>query len=328
MNREENHHNIIIDVHLDGQDPNALHSELRTALTSSPRGLPSKYLYDDRGSALFEQICELPEYYQTRTESKLLSTYADQLVSVSGAEELVELGSGAATKTRLLLDAMVRAQLLRFYVPFDVSEGIVRRVARELVKEYEDLQIHGVVGDFLAHLEHIPEGGRRLVIFLGGTIGNLSQEAARSFLSSIQREMASGDFFLLGVQLETDMYRLEMAYNDTQGVTAQFNKNILHVMQKLVGATMNPEAFQHIALFNPAEHRIEMWLRSVKEQKIDVPGINLSFTLQKGEDILTEISTKYDRPRTETLLEKSGFQLVEWYTDPEQLMGLALTRKP
>jgi L-histidine N-alpha-methyltransferase len=319
---------IIIDVHLDGQDPDILHSELRTALTSTPRALPTKYLYDDRGSELFERICELPEYYQTRTERKLLSAFVDQVVSLSGAEELVELGSGAATKTRVLLDAMARAQQLRFYVPFDVSEGIVRRVAQELAKEYEDLQVHGVVGDFLAHLEHIPEGGRRLVIFLGGTIGNLGQEAARSFLSSIQKEMASEDFFLLGVQLETDIHRLEAAYNDAQGVTAQFNKNILHVMQKMVGATINPEAFQHIALYNQAEHRIEMRLRSLKEQKIHVPEINLSFTLQKGEDILTEISTKYDRPRTETLLENSGFQIVEWFTDPEQLMGLALARKP
>lgn len=328
MNRVKENKNIIIDVHLDGQDPNALYSEMRRALTSTPRSLPTKYLYDDRGSELFEQICELPEYYQTRTESKLLSACADQLVARSGAEELVELGSGAATKTRVLLDAMARAKQLRFYVPFDVSEGIVRRVARELVKEYESLKIHGVVGDFLAHLEHIPEGGRRLVIFLGGTIGNLGREAALSFLSSIQKEMAAGDFFLLGVQLETDIHRLEMAYNDAQGVTAQFNKNILHVMQKLVGATMNPETFQHVALYNQVEHRIEMWLRSVKEQKIDVPGINLSFTLQKGEDILTEISTKYDRPRTETLLKQSGFQIVDWFTDPEQLMGLALACKP
>jgi L-histidine N-alpha-methyltransferase len=319
---------IIIEVHLDGQDPEDIHSELRTALTSTPRALPTKYLYDDRGSELFERICELPEYYQTRTEGKLLSACADQVVSMSGAEELVELGSGAATKTRALLDAMARAKQLRFYVPFDVSEGIVRRVAQELVEEYEDLQVHGVVGDFLAHLEHIPEGGRRLVIFLGGTIGNLGQDAARSFLSAIQKEMASGDFFLLGVQLETEIHRLEAAYNDAQGVTAQFNKNILHVMKNMFGARMNPDAFTHMALYNQAEHRIEMRLRSVKEQPIDVPGINLSFTLKNGEDLLTEISAKYDRPRTETLLENVGFQLVEWFTDPEQLMALALARKP
>ena len=328
MNPVEENKNIVIDVHLYGQDPNAIRSELRTALTSAPRSLPTKYLYDDRGSELFERICELPEYYQTRTERTLLSACADQIVSISGAEELVELGSGAATKTRVLLDAMRQAGQLQFYVPFDVSEGIVRRVAQELSTEYEGLQVHGVVGDFLAHMEHIPEGGRRLVIFLGGTIGNLSPEATLAFLSSIQEEMASRDFFLLGVQLETDVGRLEAAYNDAQGITAQFNKNILYVIKNLFKATINTESFDHIALYNQKEHRIEMRLRTRTKQEIEIPEIDLSFTLEKGEDILTEISIKYNRHRTETLLEKTGFQLVEWFTDPEQLMGLALVRKP
>ena len=320
--------NIIVDVHVNGQNTKDIQSELRAGLTSTPRTLPTKYIYDDRGSELFERICELPEYYQTRTERKLLSACAEQVVSLTGAEELVELGSGAATKTRVLLDAMARANQLRFYVPFDVSEGIVRRVAQELVNEYEGLQVHGVVGDFLAHLEHIPEGGRRLVIILGGTIGNLGPEAAPAFLSSIYDEMASGDFFLLGVQLETDIKRLEAAYNDAEGVTAEFNKNILHVMQGMVGATLNPEIFEHVAIYNRSQHRIEMRLRSMKEQKINMPGLNLSVTLAKGEEILTEISTKYDRPRAESLLNKSGFQLVQWFTDPEQLIGLALAQKP
>ena len=320
--------NIIVDVHVNGPNTTDIQSELRAGLTSTPRTLPTKYIYDDRGSDLFERICELPEYYQTRTERKLLTACAEQVVSITGAEELVELGSGAATKTRVLLDAMARANQLRFYVPFDVSEGIVRRVAQELVHEYEGLQVHGVVGDFLAHLEHIPEGGRRLVIILGGTIGNLGPEAAPAFLSSVHDEMASGDFFLLGVQLETDINRLEAAYNDAQGVTAEFNKNILHVMQGMVGATLNPETFEHVAIYNRAQHRIEMRLRSMKKQKINMPGLNLSVTLEKGEEILTEISTKYDRPRTEALLNKSGFQLVQWFTDPEELIGLALAQKP
>ena len=327
MARVEETNNIIIDVHLDGQDPTAIHAELRAALTSTPRAIPTKYLYNDRGSALFERITELPEYYQTRTEGKLLSGCADQVVSISEAEELVELGSGAATKTRVLLDAMSRAQSLRCYVPFDVSEGIVRRVAQELVIEYEGLQVHGVVGDFLAHVEHIPEGGKKLVIFLGGTIGNLDRESAPVFLSSVYDAMGSGDFFLLGVQLVTDVGRLKAAYNDAKGVTEEFNKNILLVMQDMVGANLRPENFDHIALYNQPEHRIEMRLRSVNEQIINIPALDLSFTLKKGEDILTEISTKYDQPRTEALLGKSGFQLVEWFTDPEQLMGLALARK-
>ena len=321
-------HNIIIDVHVNGETPENVQSDLRAGLLSTPRTLPTKYIYDDRGSELFEQICELPEYYQTRTERQLLTDCADEIITLTKAEELVELGSGAATKTRVLLDAMARANQLRFYVPFDVSEGIVRRVAQELVHEYEGLQVHGVVGDFLAHLEHIPEGGRRLVVILGGTIGNLAPEAALEFITSIHHEMSSGDFFLLGVQLETNIKRIEAAYNDAAGVTAEFNKNILHVMQGMVGATLNPDSFDHKAIYNQHNHRIEMRLRSKEQQTIQVPGLDLSFDLEKGEDILTEISTKYDHPRTESLLKQSGFDLIKWYTDPEELIGLALARKP
>ncbi len=321
-------HNIIVDVHVTGETPESARAELRAGLLATPRTLPTKYLYDDRGSELFEAICELPEYYQTRTERQLLIDCADQIVDLTKVEELVELGSGAATKTRVLLDAMARANQLRFYVPFDVSEGIVRRVAQELVNEYKGLQVHGVVGDFLAHLEHIPEGGRRLVVILGGTIGNLAPQAARTFISSIHSELTSGDFFLLGVQLETNIKRIEAAYNDSAGVTGEFNKNILHVMQEMVGATLNPDSFEHVARYNTTDHRIEMRLRSNEHQTIRIPGLDLSFDLEKGEEILTEISTKYDHPRAETLLEDSGFDMIKWYTDPDELIGLALARKP
>ena len=319
---------IIIDVHVNSVDPNQVQTEIRNNLFSSPRALPSKYFYDDRGSELFERICELPEYYQTRTEHQLLSMCADQIVSLTEAEELVELGSGAATKTRVLLDAMARSNQLRFYVPFDVSEGIVRRVAQELIAEYDGLKVHGVVGDFLSHLEHIPNGARRLVVILGGTIGNLRPEAALAFLSSIHTEMASGDFFLLGVQLITEVDRLEAAYNDAEGVTAEFNKNILLVMQSTFGANFHPDAFEHVALYNSNDHRIEMRLRSVKHQVVNIPSLGRTLTLKKGEEILTEISTKYDRPRANTLLNNAGFEMVDWFTDPEQLIGLALARKP
>ena len=201
--------NIIVDVHVDSQDPEVIKEEIRDGLLSTPKKLPTKYFYDDRGSTLFEKICELPEYYQTRTEHQLLESVAEDVVEQTGAEELVELGSGAATKTRVLLDAMAQAQQLKFYVPFDVSEGIVRRVAQELVEEYKGLQVHGIVGDFLAHLEHIPNGGKRLVVILGGTIGNMGPDTGPAFLSSIYDEMDKGDFFLLGVQLLTDVDRLE-----------------------------------------------------------------------------------------------------------------------
>ena len=319
--------NVIIDVHLDNQDPLAVKEEIRAGLLSTPRTLPTKYFYDDRGSALFEQICEAPEYYPTRTEHRLLTTMADEIVAKTGAEELVELGSGAATKTRVLLDAMARANQLRFYVPFDFSEGIVRRVAQELVEEYDGLRVHGVVGDFLAHLEHIPHGGRRLIVFLGGTIGNLGPDAAPAFLASISGEMDREDFLLLGVQLITDVPRLEAAYNDSAGLSAAFNKNILRALQSVIDVAFDADAFDHVARFNHSEHRIEMYLRSVCRQVIPIPELALTLRLEEGEEILTEISTKYTRDHVEALMTRAGFSLVAWHTDPAHLHGLALAQK-
>lgn len=320
--------NITIDVHLANQDPDAVKDELRSGLLSKPRRLPTKYFYDDHGSALFEQICAVPEYYPTRTEHQLLKTVADDVIARTCAEELVELGSGAATKTRVLLDAMARTNRLRFYVPFDFSEGIVRRVAQELVEEYEGLYVHGVVGDFLAHLEHIPQGGRRLVVFLGGTIGNLGPEAAPAFLSSVAHEMDPGDFFLLGVQLITDVERLEAAYNDSTGLSAAFNKNILSVLKVVIGAEFDPGNFDHVARFNQDEQQIEMHLRSVCRQVIPIPELELTLRLEEGEEILTEISRKYTHHHVESLLTSAGFTPTAWYTDPADLHGLALAQKP
>ncbi len=320
--------NIIIDVHLDNQSPDAVRDEIRTGLLSTPRRLPTKYFYDDHGSALFERICTVPEYYPTRTEHQLLKTVADDVIARTCAEELVELGSGAATKTRVLLDAMARTNRLRFYVPFDFSEGIVRRVAQELVEEYKGLHVHGVVGDFLAHLEHIPQGGRRLVVFLGGTIGNLGPEAAPAFLSSVADEMDPGDFFLLGVQLITDVERLEAAYNDSSGLSAAFNKNILSVLKVVIGAEFDPDNFDHVARFNHDEQQIEMYLRSVCRQVIPIPELELTLRLDEGEEILTEISRKYTHHHVEALLTSAGFNPVAWYTDPAKLHGLALAQKP
>ena len=319
---------ITIDVPITRENPDTLGNIVKAGLLANPRTLPSRLFYDERGSTLFEQICELPEYYQTRTEHQLLVTWADEIVSLSGAEELVELGSGAATKTRVLLDAMTRAGQLQYFVPFDVDESIVRRVSEELVQEYPGLQIHGVAGDFLVHLEHIPEGGKRLVVILGGTVGNLPPIAAEDFLTSVNTEMASGDFFLLGVQLITDPSRLEAAYNDQQGITAKFNKNILRVLRNQLDAQCDSDNFDHVARYNSKEHRIEMWLRSSQDQTIDIPDLDLSVALKKDEEIRTELSTKYDRFLAENLLSTSGFEMVKWYTDPDQLISLALAQKP
>lgn len=319
---------ITIDVPLIREDPTLVNTQITRGLQGHPKTLPSKLFYDERGSTLFEQICELPEYYQTRTEHQLLTQWADEIVTMSGAEELVELGSGAATKTRVLLTAMAKANQLRHYVPFDVDESIVRRVSEELVQEYPGLQVHGVVGDFLFHLEHIPEGGKRLVVILGGTIGNLLSHAAKDFLTAVNAEMSSGDYFLLGVQLITDRSRLEAAYNDRQGITAKFNKNIIRVLHNNFGADSHPDLFDHVARYNEDAHRIEMWLRSRQDQTLNIADLNFSVPLAHGEEIRTEISTKYDQPLAQELLASSGFEMVKWYTDPESLIGLALTQKP
>jgi L-histidine N-alpha-methyltransferase len=302
-------------------------AELQAALRKRPREIPSKLFYDQRGSDLFERITELPEYYQTRTERALLEKIADPVIAASGARELIEIGSGAATKTRVLLDAMGRAGQLQLYVPFDVAEGTMRRSAEELIADYPGLAVHGIVGDFMAHLGRIPKGERRLVVFLGGTIGNLGPEEVRRFLADLASAMAPGDHFLLGVDQIKDVARLEAAYNDAAGVTAEFNKNALLAVNRLTGGDFDPEAFRHHAPYNRELHRIEMWLLSLVRQVVHLRAVGMEFELAQGEGIRTEISTKYDRPRIEALLNGSGLTPLDWYTDPERLFGLSLSRK-
>jgi len=318
---------VTIEVHLDPGPDRAALEELRRCLAERPPRLPSKYFYDDRGSALFERITELPEYYQTRTEAALLTAEADRIAALTAAEELVELGSGAATKTRILLAAMARAGNLRLYVPLDVSEGIVRRVARELVAEYPGLEVHGVVGDFLEHLEELPAGRRRLVIFLGGTIGNLGPVRERELLCEIHDAMSPGDHFLLGTDLIKDPAALEAAYNDAAGVTAEFNRNILAVVNRLAGGDFEPERFAHRAFWDAPMHRIEMRLVATAPQTVRLAAIPLTLTLAEGDEISTEISTKYDRDLARDLLAGAGFRPLEWFTDPGERFGLTLAAR-
>jgi L-histidine N-alpha-methyltransferase len=319
---------VRIEQLLEQQDPKQLREAIRQRLMRKPRELPSKLFYDDRGSQLFERICDLPEYYQTRTERALLLRSASSIVELSGAGELVELGSGAATKTRVLLDAIHAAGRLRLYVPFDFNEAIVRRTAHELVARYPGLRVHGMVADFIHHLGRLPDGGQRLVAFLGGTIGNLAPSECRRFLGQVSDAMESGDHFLLGVDLVKDVDRLEAAYNDQQGVTADFNKNILSVVNRLADADFNPECFEHRAIYNRELRRIEMWLMAREPQQVLLRGLALKLELAADEGIRTEISAKFDRDSVSALLtEQRRFQMVEWYTDPEALFGLALARK-
>lgn len=318
---------IRIDYHRDGREDQAFLDELRASLAETPRRIPSKYFYDERGSELFEAICELPEYYPTRAERAILERHAGEIVRASGCSELVELGSGAATKTRLLLDAMAEAGTLELYVPFDVSEEMVARVARELTEHYPGLRVHGVVGDFMTHLGKIPEGGCRLAAFLGGTIGNLQPEDARAFLARLARRLDPGDGLLLGTDLIKDPAVIEAAYDDAAGVTAEFNKNILRVVNRLTGGDFDPDSFRHRAFYDRERHRIEMRLVAERAQQVRLPALDLTLELREGEEILTEISTKYDRPKVETLLERAGFELERWYTDPDGLFALSLARR-
>ena len=318
---------LTIETALERTDPEAELAALAAALDETPRRIPSRYFYDRRGSELFERITELPEYYPTRTERRLLEAVADEIARATGAEELVELGSGAASKTRILLDAMARASNLRTYVPLDVSESMVRRSAEELAGAYPDLLVHGLVADFHHHLDHIPPGEPRLVIFLGSTIGNLRPEEAVGFLRGIAALMAPGDYFLLGVDLVKDVAVLEAAYNDSLGITAEFNRNILRVVNRLAQGNFAPERFGHRAFFDPAASWIEMRLVAREAQTVRLEELELTLELEGGEEILTEISCKYRRPQVERMLADGGFLLDRWFGDDEGLFGLALARR-
>lgn len=327
MNTRNGADGITIEVHTRAQTPAEIETEVREGLLRDPHEISPRWFYDDTGSILFEEICTLPEYYQTRTERAILDRISGDLVSRTGARDLVELGSGAATKTRVLLDAMRDAGTLRRYVPFDVNEMIVRRTAEELTRLYPGLEVHGVIGDFTAHMEHIPEGDHRLVIFLGGTIGNFRPPEAIEFLSGVAAEMAPGDHFLLGTDLIKDRGRLVAAYDDERGVTARFNRNALDVLNRTVGSDFDPSRFRHEARFEEGEHRIEMWLRATEPQTVRIPRLDLVLEFETDEGIRTEISTKFDRPQVEALLGAVGLVLEEWYTDPGELFALSLARK-
>jgi len=303
-----------------------LAEDVREGLSCPFKELPPKYFYDARGSKLFEQITELPEYYPTRAERSILESGAADIVAAAGPTTLIELGSGAAAKTRYLLDAMRDAGSLETYVPVDISEEITRRVAEELVSEYDGLRVHGVVCDYETHLERVPREEGGLIAFLGGTVGNFRPGPRRSFLARIATLMYPGDRFLLGTDLVKDPGVLEAAYNDSQGITAEFNKNVLLVLNRELNAGFEPEAFEHVAFWDADNEWIDIRLRSLVEQFIDIRDLDMQVHFARNEEMRTEISTKFTRERLEASYADAGLELVEWWTDPDGLFALSLAR--
>ncbi len=319
---------ILIDSHLDGAEERSLAEDVLDGLTRPFKELPPKHFYDARGAQLFDQICELPEYYPTRCERAILGERADELAELTGAVELVELGSGTAAKTRVLLDALSAAGTLERYVPVDVTESMVRECAESLTVEYPGLQVHGVIGDFERHLEHVPDAiGPRIVAFLGGTIGNFPPGSRRRFLREISRLLGPEDHLLMGTDLVKDRSVLEAAYDDSQGVTAEFNRNVLLVLNRELQADFDPEDFEHVALFNTEQEWIEMRLRARREVSAHVHGLDLAVHFDEGEELRTEISAKFTPARVEGDLAAAGLELVSWLTDPDELFALTLSRR-
>ncbi|MGA2319319.1 MAG: L-histidine N(alpha)-methyltransferase [Solirubrobacteraceae bacterium] len=316
-----------IDSHLDGRHERSLAEDVLNGLTRPFKELPPKHFYDARGAELFDRICELPEYYQTRAERAILERSAGELAELTEAAELVELGSGTAAKTRVLLDALYAAGTLRRYVPVDVTESMVRDCAEELTGEYPGLQVHGVIGDFERHLDRVPPAvGPRIVAFLGGTIGNFPPGSRRRVLRGVARLLGSEDHLLMGTDLVKDPEILEAAYDDAQGVTAEFNRNVLRVLNRELGADFDPEDFEHVALFDPEHEWIEMRLRARREHTTLIRDLDLPVHFAAGEEMRTEISAKFTAERLEGDLAAAGLELVRWLTDPEEMFALSVSR--
>ncbi len=318
---------IQIDSHLDGSQERSLADDVLDGLTRPFKELPPKHFYDARGAELFDQICELPEYYPTRAERAILKESAAELAALTGAAELVELGSGTAAKTRVLLDALHAAGTLIRYIPVDVTESMVRDCAEELTGEYPGLHVHGVIGDFERHLDRVPPAvGPRIVVFLGGTIGNFPPGSRRRFLRMVAGLLSPGDHLLMGADLVKDPDVLEAAYDDAQGITAEFNRNVLRVLNRELDADFDPNDFDHVALFDREHEWIEMRLRARRAHTTLVRALDLPVRFRAGEEMRTEISAKFTPGRIEGDLSAAGLELVRWLTDPDELFALTLSQ--
>ena len=321
---------IAIDVHLPAGQAAAMEADVREGLTATPKELSPKYFYDERGSQLFEAITELEEYYPTRRERQILVERSAEIVAAAGnPATLIELGSSSASKTRHLLDAMRDAGTLQTYVPVDISEEITRETAAALVGEYPGLDVHGLVCDFEADLERTPtttEAGPRLIAFLGGTIGNLYPDERAAFLSRIAALLDPTDHLLLGTDLVKDIGRLELAYDDPAGVTAEFNKNVLRMLNRQLGADFDLDTFEHVAKFDVEHEWIDIGLRSLAAQDVHLDDLDLTVHFDLGEILRTEISTKFTRPRLEESYAGTGLTMTDWFTDPAEDYALSLAK--
>ncbi len=304
-----------------------LEDDVRRGLSSIPKSIPPLWFYDENGSRLFEEITRLAEYYPTRAERRLLHAHAQDIARLARADTLVELGAGACDKTRLLLDAMKAAGALHSYVPFDVSDEFLRQAAAGLLEDYEGLRVHAVVGDFHQHLGRIPTEGRRLVAFLGGTIGNLVPAERHRFLTELRETMHAEDHLLIGVDLVKDPATIVAAYDDSAGVTAAFNRNVLEVINNELDADFVPESFAHVARWNDEQRWIEMRLRAEGAQRVEVRALGLEVTFAPGEELLTEISAKFTPEALVTELRRAGFALDATWGLIEGEFALALAHR-
>lgn len=298
-------------------------ADVRDGLSRPQKELSPKWFYDIRGSELFDAITRLPEYYQTRAEASILASRADEMIGAIGPDHLVEIGAGTCTKTRLLLDAP-SARGLAVVTPFDIDEATLYAAARDLAGAYPGLRVYALAGDFARHLPTIPRLGRRLVAFLGSTIGNLVGEERRSFLATVRHLLEEGDGFLVGLDLVKDPARLVRAYDDSAGVTARFNGNVLDVLNRELGATFDVGAFDHVALWNADEERIEMHLRARRPMTVDIPAADMSVRFAGGETIRTEVSCKFTRKSAAAMLADAGLCIIQWHEDAKGDFAIAL----
>ncbi|WP_309887896.1 L-histidine N(alpha)-methyltransferase [Archangium sp.] len=321
---------VKVEVHVrPGDAQRALRAEVLAGLCVNGRlkELSPKWLYDERGSQLFDEITRLSEYYPTRREREILEAHARDIARASGADTLLELGSGSSEKTRLLLDAMRSTGRLRRFVPFDVSEAFLRQAAGAVAREYPGLLVHAVVGDFERHLGQLPRGGRRLVAFLGGTIGNLKPAERARFYAELSAGLRQGDGLLLGTDLLKCRQRLFAAYNDGAGVTAEFNRNVLKVLNRELGADFEPEAFEHLAPFDEENGWVEMRLISTRPQAVRLPALERHVNFAEGEVLRTEVSCKFRPEQVEAELAEAGLRLTERWTDAAGDFALSLALK-